>query len=282
MQQVKNLIKQGSQLLQNHGIPTHQIDAEVLLAHVLHAERYQLIMNPTLQVKEAEESTYKTMLQRRSKKEPVAYILGNKEFWGLNFMVNPTVLIPRPDSETLIELALKHVKDKNSKFKILDLGTGSGCLITSLLHELSNSIGLGIDANPQALEVAISNAKNHNLSHRCSFLISNWFQELGTQKFDLIVANPPYIEVTNTLEADVADYEPPFALYAGIDGLDAYRQIAKSAHTHLQKDSLIIVEVGIGQAIKVADIFQSQKLILIEIAKDLAGIERALAFRLHN
>lgn len=279
MQTVKDLIKHGRQLLQNSGISTYKIDAEVLLAHTLNTDRYWLIMHLDFQVTDMVEDTYKTLLQRRSKKEPVAYILGNKEFWGLDFMVNPTVLIPRPDSETLIELALKHVKDKNSTLKILDLGTGSGCLIISLLHKLSNSIGLGIDISPQALEIAIVNSNKHNLTPRCTFLLSNWFQELNTQKFDLIITNPPYIEVASPLETDVADYEPPSALYGGIDGLNAYRQIAKSAGQYLQKDALIILEVGINQAPAVIEIFTQNGFALVGIANDLAGIERAICFK---
>ena len=280
MQTVKDLIKHGGQLLQNSGINTYQIDAEVLLAHTLNTDRYWLIMHPDLPVTSTVENTYKTLLHRRSKKEPVAYILGCKEFWGLDFMVNPHVLIPRPDSETIVELALKHVKEQKSKLKILDLGTGSGCLMIALLNELPNITGLAIDKSPLALEVALTNARQNNVQSRCNFLVSDWFSAIDSQKFDLIVTNPPYIEAARTLDADVADYEPPSALYAGIDGLDAYRQIAKSAYQYLQTDALIIVEIGINQTHAVIEIFKQKHFALVEIAKDLAGIERALAFRL--
>jgi release factor glutamine methyltransferase len=280
MQTVKDLINQGGQLLKNRGINTYQIDAEVLLAHTLNIDRYRLIMNPEFGVTSAVENAYKTLLQRRSKKEPIAYILGNKEFWGLDFTVNPHVLIPRPDSETLVELTLKHIKDRNSELTILDLGTGSGCLIIALLNELPSSTGLAVDKSSLALEVALTNARQNNVKSRCNFLVSDWFSAINEQKFELIIANPPYIEVASTLDADVADYEPPSALYAGIDGLDAYRQIAESAYPYLQKDALIFVEIGINQTHAVIEIFKQNGFALVEIAKDLAGIERALAFRL--
>lgn len=280
MQTAKNLIKLGSAFLHDHKIKTCKIDAEVLLAHVLNIDRYKLIIDSNLLISAEQENAYQAMLSRRSKHEPISYITENKEFWGLNFYVNPHVLIPRPDSETLIELTLKYLEKRDNKYNMLDLGTGSGCLLIALLHELPNSYGIGIDQSSDALEVAKINAARQNLTNRSHFIESNWFTALKQQKFDVTISNPPYIETFATLDDDVAKFEPSQALYGGKSGLDAYEQIAQNAKEYLVGNGLLIVEIGINQATSVSEIFQSNGFILLEQKQDLAGIVRALAFKL--
>ncbi len=219
---------------------------------------------------------------RRVRREPMAYILGEREFWGIPFKVTPDVLVPRPESETVIEAALALLPDRTRPWRILDLGAGSGCLLLTLLKEFPNARGIGIDVSPAALEVARTNAATLDLAGRASLRAGDWRQSeweasLG-EPFDLVVSNPPYIETAaiDGLMPEVARHEPRVALDGGWDGYDAYRRIAAAGRKLITKGGWLLVEAGDGQATEIARIFVSAGLAPQAPWKDLAGVDRVV------
>lgn len=212
-------------------------------------------------------------MQQRKQKKPLAYIIGKKEFWGLDFLVNQDVLIPRPETEMLIELSQQYFS-ASKPFNILDLGTGSGCISISLLHEFKNARSIAIDISAPALEVARQNATLHSVQGRLEFLQGSWFEPLEPgAAFDLIVSNPPYIGFNEPLMDDVKRYEPHTALYASNEGLEAYNLIAKDLKRFMHKNSLGLFEIGYTQGERVTRIFTSLGL-NVEIKKDYGGLDR--------
>ena len=212
----------------------------------------------------------------------MSQIFGEKEFWSLSFKVTRDTLTPRPDSETLIEVALNEFEDKNATLSILDLGTGSGCLLLTLLSELKNATGLGIDVSASAIKVANENATNLSLNNRATFLKSDWFEKLSkTKKFDFIIANPPYIGLNEKpeLTPEVCEHEPYSALFAGEEGLDDYRIIAADISSYMSEKSIIILEIGYRQSSAVKDIFEQKGFKNINVFQDLGGRDRCLLIR---
>ena len=231
---------------------------------------------------EATVATLRALTARRVKREPMAYILGEREFWGLTFRVTPDVLVPRPDSETVIEAALALLPDRTRAWSILDLGIGSGCLLLSLLNEFPNARGVGMDASHAALAVAEGNARALALAARARFEIGDWhrpeWQERLGGPFDLVVSNPPYIEAAaiDELMPEVARFEPRQALDGGPDGLAAYRLIATAARRLVAPSGYLLVEAGERQATDIADIFRLNGLNPEAFFKDLRGIDRVV------
>lgn len=217
-------------------------------------------------------------IKRRLSHEPISKIIGKKGFWKSEFITSTDVLDPRPDSETLIEAVLKYCPQK--EYRILDIGTGSGCLLFSLLDEYPNATGVGVDKSDKALAVAIKNRQNRSarLVEKDFFKI-DWYQDLGT--FDIIISNPPYIPSNDilTLEPDVREYDPMLALDGGKDGLDAYRAISDKILTLLNDNGFLFLEIGIHQANVVIDIFTRQGLTHLDTIRDLSDIERILVFQ---
>nr|WP_310523141.1 peptide chain release factor N(5)-glutamine methyltransferase [Polymorphobacter sp.] len=248
-----------------------RFDAEVLLAHLLGVDRGSLFLNPD---REIDAAAFSALVDRRAAHEPVAYITGTREFWSLELVVTPDVLIPRPDSETLIEAALASGIAPRT---ILDLGTGSGALLLAALREWPNATGLGIDASAAALAVATGNAVRLGMTDRASFRQGNWGQGLE-MRFDLILCNPPYVETGAELAPDVRDHEPATALFAGPDGLDDYRLLIPQLHSRLTPGGIAVVEIGWRQAIAVLQIGAGAGL-KGDIRRDLAGRDRCLVFR---
>lgn len=223
--------------------------------------------------------TFEAFIARREKREPVAYILGRKEFWSLDFGVSPAVLIPRPDSETLVETALKELK-QTSPQRILDLGTGSGCLLIALLTEYPSATGVGIDISPAALAVATRNATRH-APGRAHFIEAD-FANPPAERFDLIVSNPPYIadaEIAR-LDPDVRDHEPHLALAAGPRGLDQIARLAPTLRDALKPTGLALVEIGHDQGESAAETLRQAGLVVARVVKDLGGNDRVLVARL--
>lgn len=220
--------------------------------------------------------TFADAVARRAKHEPTAYILGHREFWSLDFEVSPAVLIPRPDSETLVEAALEELKRTPPK-RILDLGTGSGCLIVSLLTEWAEATALAVDISPGALAVAARNAARHAVADRITFRQGDWASGLD-ERFDLVISNPPYISNAAfvALDADVRDFEPETALKAGPSGLDAIERIARDLTALLKPKALALVEIGFDQGVSAAQSFTTAGLKIVRIAKDLAGHHRVV------
>jgi release factor glutamine methyltransferase len=248
-----------------------RLEARLLLTQATGLTRNDLIRDPNHPVDPTE---YRTLLARRGTHEPLALILGHREFWSLNIQVSPVTLIPRPDSETLIEAALKEFTTPPAS--ILDLGTGTGCLLLALLHEYPAAYGIGVDINPAAAILAKANATTLGLTDRASFITADWTNAIDA-KFDLIVSNPPYIPTAEieTLMPEVSRHEPKRALDGGADGYQAYRAILPNLKRHLKPNGIAILELGIGQATQVTDLAQNAGLTSSR-RHDLAQIPRAI------
>ncbi|HEX3652956.1 MAG TPA: peptide chain release factor N(5)-glutamine methyltransferase [Rhizomicrobium sp.] len=224
-------------------------------------------------------SDFELLLERRLCHEPVAYITGHREFWSLDFEVGPGVLIPRPETETLVEQALRELPERTQPYRILDMGTGSGCLLISLLKEFSDASGVGIDSSDAALSWAKRNVARFGLGNRCLLLKSDWAEADGL--FDLVVSNPPYIPVAeiHSLQPDVRDFEPRAALDGGPGGLAAYRAIAPVLAQNLKADGVALLEIGSGQHHLMGGLMEAQGLAVLRIEPDLAGILRCVVVR---
>ena len=220
----QELIRAGSNFLKVNKIPTYIIDSELLLSNILNKSREEILVNLDQNVNDKNVLTFKEYLLRRSKNEPIAYILKEKEFWSKRFIVNQDTLIPRPETELLVENLIKTFKNK--KISILDIGTGSGCIIISLLINLKRSNGIGVDVSRNAISMAKMNARIHNLFNRVKFFIQS-FENISNKKFDLIVSNPPYIRKKDikNLSDDIKRYEPLVALDGGNDGLELIKKV---------------------------------------------------------
>lgn len=250
---------------------TPRLDAELLMAHALEVERGALLLDPR---KYQTPDEFGSLVARRMSHEPLAYITGFRDFWTLRFAVGPGCLIPRPDSETLIEAMLAHVRDSNAAFHILDLGTGPGTLLLSALSEFPYARGLGVDSSDIALGYARQNAEDNGLSSRATFQRGNWAEGLNGP-FDIILCNPPYIGADEALMDDVVKYEPASALFAGQDGLDDYRRILPQIAEYLSADGFAILEIGHRQRADVS-LLAEQCGFHVQSKQDLGGRDRAL------
>lgn len=257
---------------------TPRLDAELLLAHSLGVSRERLLLDlPKLSAPD----DFEALVARRERSEPIAHLVGIKEFWGLAFTVSPDVLIPRPDSETLIEQAVELFAGRHPAH-ILDLGTGSGALLLSALSEFADAKGTGMDASAKAVEIAHHNADRLNLSERVQFRLmdwnaSDWMKPLSGS-FDLILANPPYVAKDAELSPDVAAYEPHSALFAGADGLDDYRTIIPALADLLTPDGIALLEIGFDQRKSVSKI-AIENGYAVECKQDLGGNDRLLILK---
>ena len=253
---LEKAIKQASEILKIHNIRTHELDAQLILSNIMSIKREFLITNCKEIITKKIMDKYNIAIQRRVKKEPVAYITGKKEFWSEDFLVNYSTLVPRPETEILIYKVIKFFKNK--KINILDIGTGSGCILLSLLKELKLSRGVGIDISSQAIKTAQINAKNLNLLNRSRFKVFD-LKNYIVGKYDLIVSNPPYIpskDIKN-LSKDIINYEPLKALNGGCDGLDLIKKVIYKSNELLKKDGLLALEIGHSQYQKVSYILKS-------------------------
>ncbi len=250
-----------------------RFDAEVLLAHLVGTDRMTLLTGPD---RDIDDAAYEALVARRKTGEPVAYITGRREFWSLDLAVTPDVLIPRPDSETLIEAALQ-TRGDHAPATILDLGTGSGALLLAALSEWPRARGLGVDRSLPALVVARGNAGALGFGDRTVFQPGDWGRGLR-QRFDLILCNPPYVETDAMLAPDVRDHEPGTALFAGADGLDDFRVIVPQLPGLLNPGGIAVLEIGATQATAVADMAKATGF-LVAVRRDLAGRDRALVLQ---
>ncbi len=265
------------------GIESATLDARLLVGHALELDHTTLASQASRGLTPAERDTITQLAARRMRGEPVARIVGMKEFWGLPLALSAATLVPRPDTETVVEAALAALGEnrKRDALRIADLGTGSGAILFALLHECPNASGLGTDIDPLALETAHANAKALGLQPRTGFILADFGTALA-ETFDLVVSNPPYIPTADieTLESEVRDYDPLRALDGGVDGLDGYRAIAREATHLLHDDGILIVEIGAGQSADVAAVLTAGGgLEQVAIHRDLSGLERALSFR---
>ncbi len=273
-------LAEAARRLAEAGIEDPRREATVLLGHVLGLDRAALFVHPARPLAFREAAAFDAAVARRCNREPSAYITGAREFWSLAFRVTRATLIPRPDSETLIEAALDAVAARASALEILDLGTGSGCLLAALLAELPHARGLGVDIDPSAVAVAAENARRLGLAARARFAVGDWGAALAG-RFDLVICNPPYVPAgeIDGLAPEVAAFEPRRALAAGDDGLAAYRRLAPEIARLLAPRGAAVVELGAGQSAAVAGIFADARLAVVARRRDLARIERCLVLR---
>ena len=261
------LINFGSSLLKKSNIISCNLDSEILLSRVLEKTREQLLTNLDEKINNEKINQFNSLIKRRSKNEPIAYILKEKEFWSKKFIITNNTLIPRPETEILIDQILKIYKDK--RIFILDIGTGSGCILITLLSELKKSKGIGIDISKEALLVAKSNSLLHKINEKVKFFKRSLLN-FHHNKFDLIVSNPPYIkrnEIKN-LKEDIRMYEPKLALDGGNDGLDLIRKVIYKAKDFLKINGMLALEIGNGQYRKVSNILEKRRFKIEHIIKD--------------
>ena len=251
----EKIIKQASKTLKNHNIHSHELDAQLILSDIMKVKRESLIINNEIAISEKVMEKYNIAIARRIKREPVAYITGKKEFWSEDFLVNYGTLIPRPETELLIYKPVNFFKNK--RINILDIGTGSGCILLSILNELNFSRGIGIDISPKAIQMAEANSENLQLFYRSKFKVID-VDKFNIGKYDLIVSNPPYIpsrDVKN-LSNDIINYEPLIALEGGIDGLDLIKKVIYKSNHLLKRKGLLALEVGHNQYRRVSSILR--------------------------
>lgn len=263
------LLRQTRKRFQDAGLATPELDAKFLLEDILGVRDPEILLDGT-QLDQAESA-----ILRRLNGEPVSRIAGFREFWGRRFYLSPATLDPRPDTETLIEAVLSHPWKQSPR--ILDLGTGSGCILLTLLHEIPGSTGVGVDISPAAVETAMRNAREQNLSSRADFICSSWTDSLsGT--FDLIVSNPPYIPSATILDLhpEVQNHDPILALDGGKDGLAPYKILLPALKKFLEPGGLVFFEIGIGQAADITGLVRDSNATLSRTYRDLGGIERVL------
>ncbi|MBY0281217.1 MAG: peptide chain release factor N(5)-glutamine methyltransferase [Alphaproteobacteria bacterium] len=264
-------------LFQKIGIENPWREIRLLLSYITGKSYEQVFFEKEFLLSSEQQVQFEKLVKRRANHEPLSKIIGYREFWGLNFKVTKDTLDPRPDSEILIEAVLKELSDKQSPLQCLDFGTGTGCLLLSVLSEYQNATGLGVDISEEALKVAKENAVRLKLSDRSTFCLSNWTQNVQGV-YDLIISNPPYIGLNEPLQQNVKDFDPHLALYAGDDGLEAYQalfsQIGRLCHPHTK----IFMEIGKGQRESVTLIAKENGFNLKGVYADLAGIERVLLF----
>jgi len=276
MTKLKTILKDSTNQLKKAGIDNADLDAKILIGHILNYDRAQLITKSENEISQKNTDEINALIKRRLSREPVARILGKREFWGLPFKLNKYTLEPRPDSEILVETAIKLLKNNDRKH-ILDIGTGTGCLLLSILSEIKDATGIGIDISKNAIKQAKENAENLNLEKRSSFKISNWLENIN-ETFDLIISNPPYIskEEITTLQPEVKDFDPITALDGGENGLEPYQYLIPILPNYLNKNGIVIFEVGANQSKEVKDLMKENNFTNIKIKNDLGNIERCV------
>jgi release factor glutamine methyltransferase len=274
---VGGLLCTAGQVLRAAALESPRLEARLLLCHTLACRAEDLLRDPRAEVAPAAAASFAALVRRRAAHEPLAYLTGEQEFWSLPFLVSPATLIPRADSETLVAAALAECPAPG---RVLDLGTGTGCLLLAVLHECRDATGLGIDRNPAAAALAARNAARLGLAARARFVAADWAAPLAA-RFDLVLANPPYIETATIpgLMPEVAQHEPSSALDGGADGLDAYRAICAALPLLLAPQGCAVLELGAGQAEAVGAIAAAAGLRRVAVREDLGGIPRALLLR---
>ena len=255
---LQNTINKASKILKKNNITSHSLDAEIILSEIIGFPREFLLTNNNLSISKKVMEKYNSAINRRINREPVAYIIGKKEFWSQNFVVNNSTLVPRPETEILIYKIINFFKGK--KINILDIGTGSGCILLSILKELNLSQGVGIDISAKAVKTAKLNSYNLNLSSRSKFEVFD-LNKFNKGKYDLIVSNPPYIPTKDIkkLSKDIINHEPLIALNGGQDGLDVIKKVIYKSTTLLKNNGMLAIEIGYKQYKKVSDILKEYK-----------------------
>lgn len=273
---LQSFLKEMQSAFQSAGLETPELDARVLMQGVLRFQPEDLVLKSGQALTEQQQVDLQKAMTARMARKPVARILGQRAFWKADFKVTDATLDPRPDSETLVEAALKHISPPPQT--ILDLGTGTGCLLLSLLQEWPQAKGVGIDISAEAVLTASENAQSLNLEKRARFLADRWGQYCPEQKFELVISNPPYISEIERkdLAPEVLKYDPPQALFGGQDGLECYREIVASLPRLLKSGGYVLFEIGHTQADPVSEILKNSILHIIDIMRDIGGRDRVI------
>ena len=273
---IQSAINEGESILKDKSIPTAKLDAEILMAKSIDKDRKYIILNNNQNLKEENLRYFKDLINERSKKKPVAYLTNKKFFWNSEFFVTLDTLIPRPDTELIIEQILKITKHKN-KLNILDVGVGSGCILLSILKEKKNFYGTGIDVSKNCLNISKINAVNLEVNSRVRFFKSN-VDKFNLGKYDLIVSNPPYINKHDLkyLERDVVNFEPRLALDGGLDGLSEIRKVIKKSSELIKKNGKFILEIGFDQKNKVINLLKQKGFYINSTLRDFANNDRCI------
>ena len=273
---IETTLSEGIKILKQFKIPNPQLDSEILLSNSIKKDKKHIILNPKELLNSEQAKKFQNLIERRKKGEPVAYLINIKEFWKYSFFVNSNVLIPRPDTELIIEQVIK-IYSKDSNLQVLDIGTGSGCILLSILKERPNFYGTGIDISKKSINVSKLNAKQLNLSSRVKFFNSS-VDNFKIGKYDLIVSNPPYIELLSLkyLEKDVVNFEPKLALSGGLDGFSKIRKVINKTKTLIKKNGKFILEIGFNQKNKVKKILKEEGFYVNKAIKDYGNNDRCI------
>ena len=262
--------------LKNKSFQNPFLDTEIILSNILNISREELLLNLNKKIEKVELKKFETKFKKRLKKEPIAYLVGKKEFWKNEFIINNKVLIPRPETELLVEYSLKYFKNCN-KIKVLDIGTGSGCIIISLLNEMKNWSGVGLDISREAIKIAKMNAKIQQLENRIKFIHSDIDKFLSC-KYDLIVSNPPYISRfdLDKVDEDVRKYEPLLALNGGRNGLSKIEDVIKRSSKLIKTNGKLVLEIGFNQFHVTKEMLKKYGFYTLKLSKDLSGNNRCI------
>jgi len=273
---IEDVLNDGISILQKNKIPNPQLDCEILLSDLIKRDKKHIILNPKEILSSEKLGKFKILIERRKKREPIAYLINKKEFWKDEFFVNEDVLIPRPDTELIIEQVLK-IYSKDAQLQVLDIGTGSGCILLSILKERANFYGTGIDISKKSINVSKFNAKQLNLMNRVKFFHSS-VDNFKIGKYDLIVSNPPYIELLRLkyLEKDIVNFEPKLALSGGFDGFSKIRKVIIKASALIKKNGKFILEIGFNQKNKVKKILKEEGFYVNKAIKDYGNNDRCI------
>jgi len=273
---IEDILNEGASILQKNKIPNPQLDSEILLSTTIKRDKKHIILNPKEILNSVVSEKFKSLIERRKRGEPIAYLVNKKEFWKDEFFVNKDVLIPRPDTELIIEQVLK-LYSKDTQLQVLDIGTGSGCILLSILKERPNFYGTGIDISKKSIKVSKLNANQLNLINKVKFFHSS-VDNFKIGKYDLIVSNPPYIELFNLkyLEKDVVNFEPKLALSGGFDGFLKIRKVINKASTLIKKNGKFILEIGFNQKNKVKKILKEKGFYINKAIKDYGNNDRCI------
>jgi len=273
---IENTLNEGITILQKNKILNPQLDSEILLSSSIKRDKKHIILNPKKLLNSEQSEKFKSLIERRKKGEPIAYLVNKKEFWKNEFFVNKDVLIPRPDTELIIEQVL-NIYSKDAQLQVLDIGTGSGCILLSILKERLNFYGTGIDISKKSINVSKFNAKQLNLMNRVKFIHSS-VDNFKIGKYDLIVSNPPYIELLKLkyLEKDVVNFEPKLALSGGLDGFLKIRKVINKVRTLIKKNGKFILEIGFNQKNKVKKILKEEGFYINKAIKDYGNNDRCI------
>ena len=273
---LEKVILEGSLILKKNGIKTSRLDSEILMSEAINKDRVFMILNSNQKLTKKSFNCFFDLIKKRSIGTPVSYLTGKKNFWNSEFQINKNVLIPRPDTELIIQEALKLTKNKN-KLRVLDIGTGSGCLILTILKEKKNFSGIGIDISEKCLNLAKINRDNFALGNRVKFLKSD-IDNFNYGKYDLIISNPPYIKKIDLkyLERDVINFEPLIALNGGIDGLSEIKKVIYRSFKLLKSNGKLILEIGFNQKNDVKKLLKKKGFYINEVVKDLAKNNRCI------